>query len=402
MPRHALAPIALAAVLAAVAAPALAVESCELNGEQVNPNNGNTTAGKTGLMRCRDGDGGRVLREQELKGGVFMGVVRDFNADGGLEREYSVNERGNRDGLSREYERGTSGAKPALVREQTYRNGSSVGIVRAWYPGGELKRVAFFGDDGRELASAEFTKAGKLSELGCGPRPLLGRDADDAHWCGHVGGASEVALYDDRGAVKAKLFTERGKRTRSDFFGAGGVLREQRESRVDGGVERSFYENGTKRHEVQWVPVGGEYAWHVTTLEQDFHESGKLVHEKRFKASDRGGELVSEQRWFLNGQPRDRTEFAVVDGKALRTETTYHDNGRKSSEGAWRVPAAGGRGESQATGTHRSWDGDGRLRAETVYDERGRLTREREIDATGKVVRDDEVFEDGSRKAFGT
>ena len=54
----------------------LAVESCELNGEHVNPNNGNTTAGKTGLMRCRDGEGGAVLREQELKGGVFMGVVR--------------------------------------------------------------------------------------------------------------------------------------------------------------------------------------------------------------------------------------------------------------------------------------------------------------------------------------
>ena len=124
------APVAIAAVLASFAAPAFAVESCELNGEHVNPNNGNTTAGKTGLMRCREGDSGPVVREQELKGGVFLGVVRYFDNDGGLVREHLINERGNRDGLAREYERASPGAKPSLVREETYRNGGSVGIVR--------------------------------------------------------------------------------------------------------------------------------------------------------------------------------------------------------------------------------------------------------------------------------
>ena len=401
MPRVALAPIAIAAALASFVAPAFAVDSCELNGEHVNPNNGNTTAGKTGLMRCRDGDGGPVVREQELKGGVFMGVVRYFDKDGGLLREHRVNERGNRDGLAREYERGAAGSKPALVREETYRNGSTVGLARTWYPGGALKRVSFHGDDGRELASAEFTKEGKLYELGCGPRPLLGADADDAKWCGHAGGASEVVLYNGKGEAKAKLVYERGERRKSDFL-AGGVVREQRETSDTGGVERAFYDNGTKRREVQWVALAGERKGRVTTLEQEFHESGKLVHEKRWKAGERGGELVSEQHWYLNGQPRDRTDYASVDGKALRTETTFHDNGRKSSEGTWRVSGSGGyRSDSQATGTHRSWDSEGRLRAESVYDERGRLARERELDATGKVVRDDEVFEDGSRKAFG-
>ena len=46
----------LADVLACAAAPALAVERCELNGQRVNPSNADTTAGKTGLMRCRDGE----------------------------------------------------------------------------------------------------------------------------------------------------------------------------------------------------------------------------------------------------------------------------------------------------------------------------------------------------------
>ena len=70
--------LVVSAALACAAVPALAVESCELNGAHVNPNNGNTTAGKSGLMRCRDGEGGPVVREQELRGGVFMGVVRFF------------------------------------------------------------------------------------------------------------------------------------------------------------------------------------------------------------------------------------------------------------------------------------------------------------------------------------
>ncbi len=33
---------------------ALAAQSCELPGERVNPNNGATTPGESGLMHCRD------------------------------------------------------------------------------------------------------------------------------------------------------------------------------------------------------------------------------------------------------------------------------------------------------------------------------------------------------------
>ena len=78
--------------LLCVSASSHAVEVCELNGQWVNPNNGSTTAGKSGLMKCRDGENGPVVREQELQNGVFMGVVRYFK-DGALEREYSVNEK---------------------------------------------------------------------------------------------------------------------------------------------------------------------------------------------------------------------------------------------------------------------------------------------------------------------
>ena len=138
----------------------------------------------------------------------------------------------------------------------------------------------------------------------------------------------------------------------------------------------------------------------MTVLDQEFHESGKLVRERRWRPTERGADLVSEASWYLNGQPKARSDYSVVDGRTLRRETAFHDNGKKSFEGSWQSAPDSGRGEL-ATGTQQSFDSEGRLRAERVYDERGRIKRERALDERGNVVRDDEVFEDGSRKAVG-
>ena len=81
------APALAALALGCASDSAFAVQACELNGQPINPDNGSTTAGKTGLMRCRDGEGGPILREQELQHGKFMGVVRyyaEFNMQGQL------------------------------------------------------------------------------------------------------------------------------------------------------------------------------------------------------------------------------------------------------------------------------------------------------------------------------
>jgi antitoxin component YwqK of YwqJK toxin-antitoxin module len=182
-------------------------------------------------------------------------------------------------------------------------------------------------------------------------------------------------------------------------------VRELRELTAAGGVERSFAADGVKRREVQWVVAdrsgASERGRRITTLDQEHHESGKLVRERRWRPGERGAELVSEQRWYLNGQPKELIEFTSGDGRQLRRETGFHDNGRKASEAFWIVAGGSGRGPELATGVHKAWDAEARLRSERSYDERGRITREREYDGTGKLVRDDEVFEDGSRKAFG-
>lgn len=141
----------------------------------------------------------------------------------------------------------------------------------------------------------------------------------------------------------------------------------------------------------------------VKMLEQDFHTSGKLLQETRWAPDDRtGAVLVSESLWYLNGQPKEREEYADAGSARVRHEMRFHDNGKPSFEGRWVVAGSGTRFDrsERPTGTHRSFDEQGRLRGERVDDDRGRITREREVDESGAVVRDDEVFEDGSQKSM--
>lgn len=385
--------IVLALLLAA--GHAHAVERCEVNGESVNPNNGNTTKDKTGLMRCREEGTGPVTREQELQQGRFMGVVRRYR-DGILERDYRVNERGNRDGLSREYT--IVEGKGVLVAEETLANSRRVGIARRWHPNGELRRVSWSGDDEREAAVAEFTADGRLDDLACSSKPVLAPHFDDAKACG-FSGDSIVALHAARGAVKARVTWRRGEAVRRESLWESGATRDLQEKSTEGGSTKSFAADGTLRRELQWVPAT-ERQGRITVLEREFHERGTLVHEKRWRAVERGGQLASEQRWYLNGQPKERTDYEATDAQTTkRSETHFHDNGRKSFEGAWL--GSGRSSRDRAVGLHRSFDAEGRVRGESSYDERGRITRERVLDERGAVVRDDEVFEDGSRKAVG-
>ena len=403
-------PLACAAlgIATALCTPAFAIQTCELNGESVNPNNGNTTEGKSGLMRCRDADTGLVVREQELQHGKFMGVLRYFKS-GLLEREYSVNERGNREGVSREWN--VADGKRVLVREESYANGKTTGIVRSWTPTGQRRRLAFYGDSDSEQASVEFTVDGKLYDLHCAARPVFGSEFDDKTACGHGGSVSTVELFNGKGQPSSRVSFERGERRKVETLWDGGSVRELRETSASGGLERSFAADGTKRREHQWVTIAAAASASTTarprnidTLEQEFHETGKLIHERKWVPSDRGAELVSESRWYLNGQLKDRSEFSNANGKRVRRDTSYYDNGKPSSEGQWLLADSKfARGDAYGTpfGSHKSFDDTGRLRGERLYDDRGRLTRERDIDEHGAVVRDDEVFEDGSRKSAG-
>ena len=79
--------ILIASICCAFSSQASAIVRCELGGKSVNPNNGNETAGLTGMLRCKDEDSGKLQREQELRNGKNVGVERFFDRNGNIIKE---------------------------------------------------------------------------------------------------------------------------------------------------------------------------------------------------------------------------------------------------------------------------------------------------------------------------
>ena len=118
------------------------LQNCDLDGKPVNLDNGSTTAGLTGLIRCRERDSGRLTREKEIRNGAFVGVERFFESNG-ARRERTINARGNTDGWARNF--GTSGN---LLQESFHRDGTRVGLQRVFHPDGRIKSLSHADDAG--------------------------------------------------------------------------------------------------------------------------------------------------------------------------------------------------------------------------------------------------------------
>lgn len=365
--------------------PMLALADCEVNGKPVNPANGNTTQGLTGIMRCKERDTGQLQREQELRDGKFVGLVR-FYEKGQLVREHSVNENGNLEGRLREF-----GPNGQVLREATYRNGDETGLSRAFHPSGRLRRVALHDPATRsELAIAEFTATGQLRDLRCADRPVLAPAVDDAALCGFTS-PSDLTFHRDDGRPTDRVRLERGQRVRQVTLDENATPRRVTETQGQRRVEQQFSATGVKRREVhRSLSERGS----VVTLDQTFAESGQLTLERRWNDNS---ELLSERRFHLNGQlQRQEVYSGPADARQLTT-TDYDDAGSVVAERRYRTDR---RGRQLPVGAHIRRNGQGVVVSESLYDDAGRLQRVREWDDTGVLVRDDEVFEDGSRKAF--
>jgi antitoxin component YwqK of YwqJK toxin-antitoxin module len=363
-----------------------AVQDCEINGLPVNPANGNTTAGKTGIMRCKDRDSREVVREQQIQSGTFAGIVRIYDK-GKVVKEYSVNARGNMEGRAREF-------SPAgqLLRDATYDDGHEMGLVRSFYPSGQLRRVTYFADVAGERASVEFNERGQLSALRCGDKPVLAPAADDARLCGFGNAPSQVELFDNKGTLRTRLSYLAGKRVRSEELYDNGKPAALDEIAGNQRTERRYSSEGIKRREV--VSLLNERGA-TKQREQEFSEKGTLVRDQRWNA---GGDPVSDESFYLNGQPLSKAVYGVDGDPRLIEITEFHDNGQRAAVG--RYVSTDRFRKQNAIGTHQRFSENGTLIAESVYDDKGRITRERTWDASGKLERDDEVFEDGSRKAY--
>lgn len=385
--------LALGWIVLVFACSAHAVQDCELNGESVNPANGHTTRGKTGLMRCKDRDSGQPMREQELRNGDFVGLVRYFQ-DGKLSKEHSVNERGNMQGRAREF-----AANGQVVFDANYDNGSRTGLARAFHETGEPRRAVFH-EGGREKAAIEWNKQGQMQELRCADRPVLAPAADDRRLCGFAG-PSQIELFSARGELQSRITFDNGQRTRYENYWRNGRPQVQQEISAARRVERRFAEDGTRRRETHWAAARTTQTSQTAparlfkVLEQEFSERGSLVREQRWGED---GAALSDVSFYLNGQPRQKTEFSREGGTVTRRESQYDDSGKLAGDGLF-VEAGRSRG-GLPVGSHKRYDEAGRVAAESIYDDRGRLTREKLWDEAGRLIRDDEVFEDGSRKAY--
>jgi antitoxin component YwqK of YwqJK toxin-antitoxin module len=379
-------PTLLFALLLAAGLPAHAVQDCDIAGVSVNPANGNTTAGKSGLMRCKDRDTGQIQREQQLQNGAFRGLVRSYQ-EGRPFKEYQVDARGNMEGPAREF-----APNGQVVRQSVYVDGNERGLVQTFYPSGARQTVAFNGENGREAASVEFTPTSQPSALRCADQPLLAPAFDDARACGFAGSPSSVELFDARGRVRQRVSYVRGQRVRWETLFDNG--QPETTSEITGGesVGRRFWASGAKRQEIHAVVIDRRT---VRQRELDYSERGTLVRDQRWAVD---GTPTNDDSFYLNGQPRSRAVFGGAGAQRFVDVTEFYDSGKRSGAGRYR---AGPRGApTTPLGIHQQFHEQGSLAAETTYDERGRVTRERAFDEAGRLQRDDEVFEDGSRKAF--
>ena len=385
--------LALGAALLGSAAGALAVQDCELNGKSINTNNGAETAGKSGMVRCKDRDSGLLEREYELRNGDSVGLSRYFR-NGKLAKEFTITANGPHEGLEREW-----APNGQLVLEFTNVKGQPRGLRRSWYEDGSPKAVEWVGDNEREGASAQFTPGKQLASLRCGPKPLLAPQVDDAALCGFGGSASTVSTYSSSGKLRGTQTLLAGVVQKQAVLMDNGKPQEEMERQGSQRTERFFAEDGSKRREKVWNEAEKPA---LLVRESEYHASGTLVRERLYAVSEVGGRkrnrLASEARFFLNGQPQSKERYSLDGETELVDRQHFNDKGTLVAEGRYALD--GRYGQERGLGVHKSYFDNGKLAQEETFDDKGHVKRLRSWDESGKQTADDVLFEDGSRKAF--
>jgi len=385
--------LGLGTLLLGSAAAALAVQDCELNGKSINTNNGNETAGKNGMVRCKDRDSGLTEREYELRNGDSVGLSRYFR-NGKLTREFTITANGPHEGLEREW-----APNGQLVLEFTNVAGNARGLRRSWYEDGSPKAVEWLAENEREGASAQFTQGKQLASLRCGPKPLLAPHVDDARLCGFGGSASTVSTYSSSGKLRGTQTLLAGVVQKQAVLMDNGKPQEEMERQGNQRTERFFGEDGGKRREKVWNEAEKPA---VLLRDSEYHASGSLVRERLYGVSELGGRkrnrLLSEARFFLNGQPQSKERYSLDGETELVDRQHFNDKGTLVAEGRYALD--GRYGQERGLGVHKSYYENGKLAQEETYDGKGNVKRLRSWDENGKQTADDELFEDGSRKAY--
>jgi antitoxin component YwqK of YwqJK toxin-antitoxin module len=331
-------------------------------------NNGNETAGKTGIMKCKDRETGKLVREEEYRNGRAVGY-RKFIDFQGQTIVANYNENGNRDGESKTYD-----ADGTLLAHERYVNGSNVGVQPYDCKNKQIKRLTYSEANRSDIANIEYNERGQLTELRCTDRSVI---EADRKLCG-FDRAADVDFYNSKGDVVAQARYENGKRVAFKALGSTGTLARTEEVQGERRVVRTNFPDGQLRLETTSVGNRKEH-------EREFAKSGQPVRETRWL----DGRQSEETLWYLNGQLKSKTRWQR-DGKNVVVATEeFWDNGKPQSRTV--------RDERyRYLGIQQHFDESGALVGEETY-ERGVLTRRRDYKG-GRLVLDEQYYEDGSRK----
>ena len=376
--------------LAALSGSAMAVEYCEVDGKEAR--SADDLVGKNSTLRCKDGVTNTLIYEKEVRNGQLIGNVKEYNA-GILVKDYFVNAKAAYDGLFKEYR--TTNGKAVLIKELTYKNGAPIGISRSFSPMGGLKRISFNAGGNREEAFAEFTSSGKLSDLACANRPVFSPHLDDALWCGHKGAPVSISFYGEDGLAKSKNVFENGERRQRTILWNNGQPQSDEVGTLKGGIDRTYYESGAKKREMEWVYQGANRA-RVTIVDLQYDSNGTLVSDRKWRPVERGTQPISVATWYPSGQPKMKSDFVLrgAPPELVRREVIFHENGKIAGQGMW---GTNGQQDTTPRGVTSKFNEDGVLVMENTYNDRGEVIRERDFDNKGKAIRDNEITPDGQR-----
>jgi antitoxin component YwqK of YwqJK toxin-antitoxin module len=391
----------------AITCSAHAIIRCEMNGKPVNPNNGNETAGLTGMLRCSEEDTGKLQREQELRNGKYVGLERFYDREGRLTRERAVNERGNSNGVEKEFWPGGQ-----LKRESTHNNGATVGGERNYYDNGKLERVSFTADD-RVQASLSYNKEGQLTDISCHTSSVL---PEDRKPCGFDGKVHTSTVSNGRlsGKPNAVHTYEDGKLLASIAYQNDGQVAAEYAMKDGARWHRMYDSRGTQSgksvlHAEKLYEPADDKKYRVTS------EGGPLQWSKQWGANDQliehirysKGNPTQAERWYLNGAMKEKVvalppadSNPSADSGARNLRESYDDKGRITSRETY---VGAGNYRAQLVGVQQHFHANGKLASQDTYSPaadrgRSRLVARKEWDDAGQLLADDEILEDGSRK----
>ena len=398
-----------------------AVQSCKLNGNEINPNNGTELNGKTGILRCSDQQG-KIVREQEYKNGISQGheMTVDFS---GKKTVRKVNEKGNAIGNAKTYD-----AKGNLISEENYVAGKQNGWThqegmskKYFTPSGKLKYLAWY-HEGQIKFEAEYREDGKITRILCGEKNYF---PEDRKVCGFAGGPSKVELFygNETAPFKTIVYLNGKAQEKVELGEKGNVVKREKFS-ANSATKIEYFADGKPKIEAEYQNTS--YGSVLHGKEKEYHSSGKLI---RVTTWD-DGKMMSEETYFLNGQKKARVVRKNDKNKWYLARQTFWDNGKLHGESVFEEDTETDSWMSfnlsrwvyeKPIGEHRSFHENGKIAEIVHYNESGQLHglhqsyREngqphveekfeqgtkrlsKQWDEMGKLVLDEEYFEDGSR-----